>query len=121
MPKGPSPTQRTLNYYRDLGYDIGVVERHNHFSGQKNDLFGFVDLVALDDDHTHLIQATSTSNMSARKKKILENEVARRRISNPSVRVFVIGWKKYAKPENRRFWRETVWEITEGDFGGDQH
>ena len=66
-----SPTARTLAECRKRNWHAGVVERYNTFSGKKNDLFGFIDLVALDGQPGLLgIQATSTPNMSSREKKI---------------------------------------------------
>jgi predicted TIM-barrel fold metal-dependent hydrolase len=46
-----SPTQRTLAAQRELGRHVGVVERFNRFAGThgiRQDLFGFIDLIALD-------------------------------------------------------------------------
>ncbi len=51
MSKGISATQRTLRELRDKGRICGIVERFNSFAGQfgkRFDLFGFIDIIALD-------------------------------------------------------------------------
>lgn len=66
------PTQRTVAYLRKNGWTVGIVERWNSHAKIRQDLFGFVDLIAYAPDGGILaIQATSTPNMSARVKKIL--------------------------------------------------
>lgn len=52
MGKGKlSPTQRTLHWLRDQGMFCGIVERflaHAGPFGKREDLFGFIDIIALD-------------------------------------------------------------------------
>ena len=110
-----SPTQRTLDHFRALGSCIGVVEKWNQYAGefgQRVDLFGFADLFAFDDTEEIMIQATSTGNMRSRQKKILENDNAKAWLRKPGRRIVVIGWKKYAKPVDRKWWRPSFIEIT---------
>jgi hypothetical protein len=48
---GLSPTQRTLAAMREQGRLVGSVEKFNPFAGphgKRQDLFGFIDLIALD-------------------------------------------------------------------------
>jgi hypothetical protein len=111
-----SPTQRTLDHYRGLNYDIQVTERWCPHSRKRKDLFNFIDLLAIDDDETLAIQATSTGNMSARVKKILGLPAAWRWLQVPDRKIVVIGWKKYAKPVNRKFWRPTIRHLTTEDW-----
>ena len=110
-----SPTARTLDYLRDLGYTVGVVERHNAFSGKKNDLFGFIDLIAIRDGETIGVQATSTGNINARFKKILEEPRSSEWLRAGN-KIMVIGFKKYAKAIDRKLWRPTVKWVTEEDY-----
>lgn len=42
-----SPTQRTLKLLRDRGYTCGIVEKWNQFAHIRQDLFGFIDIVAI--------------------------------------------------------------------------
>lgn len=93
--KGPSPTARALAELRKLGYTPAVVEKTIPRSFIKQDLFGFIDILAIRDDETLGVQATSGSNHAARRTKSLANEVF------PS-------WCK----ANRRF---EVWSFTKPD------
>jgi hypothetical protein len=111
-----SPTSRTLEYYRSLGMTIEVTEKWNQFSRQRNDMFGFADLCAFDHQNVYLIQATSTGNMRAREAKILGVEAARLWVQSPNRKIVVIGWKKYAKPVDRKLWRPTIREMTVDDW-----
>jgi hypothetical protein len=66
-----SPTQQALKHYRGLGYTLAITERWNPFAKIRQDLFGFIDLVAMKAGEPILaIQATSASNVSARVNKI---------------------------------------------------
>jgi hypothetical protein len=70
-----SPTARTLAYLRKQGMVCQVVERFNPFCKIRIDLFGCIDIVAVSETNIIGIQATSGSNHSARKKKILESDI----------------------------------------------
>lgn len=117
-----SPTQRTLDLFRDDGFDVAVVEKYVTIPGRKfgvrRDAFGFIDILAFNSWNVTAIQATSTSNMQARVNKILESDVAFRWLSdgNGTRLIVVVGWKKYAKPKDRKWWRHTTRYIMLEDF-----
>jgi hypothetical protein len=117
-----SPTQRTLKHYRALGYTCGIVEFWNPHVKQRKDLFGFADICAFNDDEVLLIQATSGSNTSARKAKILDSQSAARWIDGPNRRIIVIGWrqlvarKKDGTKAKRKVWTPKIEEIGITDF-----
>ena len=95
-----SPTQRTLKKLRDEGYLAEVVERWNSWAKVRQDLFGFVDIVAVKGGRVLAVQATSYSNMGARVKKIMASphfEAVR-----AAMAVEVWGWRK----------RDRRWEVT---------
>jgi hypothetical protein len=69
-----SPTQLTLRKLRKDGWTAQVVETWNPHARVRNDLFGFVDVLALRGTETLGVQATSVSNVSARVRKIAEAE-----------------------------------------------
>ena len=90
-----SPTQRTLARLRKENYDlIEVVEHYNFFSKKRHDLFGIIDILAI--DHKGVVtalQVTSYSNMSSRVRKITESRAL------PFLRaadwvILVEGWRK---------------------------
>ncbi len=69
-----SPTSRALEECRKRGWLAEVVEKWIPQTKQRKDLFGFVDIVALDPDgRTIGIQATSGANHAARVTKIQES------------------------------------------------
>ncbi len=121
-----SPTARTLNWLRKQGIEAGVVERHNTFSGQKIDLFGFIDIVALRPMLAGClgVQATSAPNMAARRTKIISLQAAKLWLEakNP---IWVIGWSKKVKPGSKpskktgkrpKAWQPSVSVVTLEDF-----
>jgi hypothetical protein len=93
-----TPTSRTLDYFRKHNYIAGVVERYLPIPGGRPtrvDLFGFIDLVAINKDngHTVFIQATSGSGVSARVKKIIGHEHFPTVIKSGGA-ILVFGWRK---------------------------
>lgn len=94
---GKSPTQRSLEELRKLGYPlIQVVERWNSWARIRQDLFGFIDILAIDDNGTVLaVQATSRDNVAARVAKIAESESVIW-VRKAGWRIEVHGWGKMA-------------------------
>ena len=80
-----SPTQRSLNYLRDEGYMVEVVEHRHHFTRKLSDLFGFIDILALRPGETLGVQTTTGAHVSTRMKKI--------RASDKLPMVLEAGWK----------------------------
>ena len=68
------PSQRTLNYLKQRKVPCGIVERFVKQAGsfgQRYDLFGFIDLIAIDQNRGIVgIQVTSGSEVSKRVRKI---------------------------------------------------
>lgn len=79
-----SPTERVLKYLKTRGFTVGITEHWSQFGGaqkpdgsfigRRNDLFGFIDMIALKDEQTIAIQCTAVSGMLSRYKKILGQE-----------------------------------------------
>ena len=99
-----------------------MVERFNSFTSRRSDLFQFIDCLAICPGQTVGIQTTSTSNVSARKRKILcecrDNALAWLRAGN---RIVIHGWSKRKVKRGGVAMRWTLKEIaiTEADFGED--
>jgi len=90
-----TPTQRSLKHLRAQGYRAAVVERRIPGMMVTQDLFGFVDIVAIKAGETLAVQTTSGSNVAARVRKIADSDAA------PDVRaagwrIIVHGWRKAA-------------------------
>jgi hypothetical protein len=101
-----SPTSRTLQRARSWGWRIAVVERWIPQMRRRIDLFGCIDLVALDEHDGVLgIQATSTPNMSSRvTKSKTECREALTHWLERSNRFEVWGWAKRGARGKRKLW-----------------
>lgn len=69
-----TPTQRSLNKLREEGYLCQIVEHWNPFARIRQDLFGFVDIVAVKANETIAIQTTARDSIQSRVKKIEEHK-----------------------------------------------
>lgn len=65
-----SPTKKSLAYLRRNGYTCAIVEKYNTRIGVTQDLFGFIDILAVGPLGTLAVQTTSKSNFSSRWGKI---------------------------------------------------
>ena len=93
MPKGISPTRRSLKYLRDKGYTVDIVEYWNSFARRRKDAYGFGDLIACGNGQIALIQCTSYSNTNARINKIKSIAAAYEWVWAGGL-IIVHGWKK---------------------------
>lgn len=119
--------------WRKLGYYVEGTESITSVGGmtRRNDLFGFCDLVALDLERSAraystpmvFLQVTSWANVSARKKKILNELTGKGQYAVPirdiahallcqGNRVIIEGWRK---GKNGR-WESKEVEIYYGDL-----
>lgn len=96
--RGASPTERTLKALRDDGWTAAVVEKWNPHARVRNDLFGFIDVLALRGGEVLAVQATSRDNVSARINKIASEELDAlvREVRDAGWRIEVWGWGKMA-------------------------
>lgn len=119
-----SPTQRTMQFFHKLEWEIWPAEYWCKFSNKRRDLGGFIDLVLLHEQRKlHVgLQVTTYSNVSARVKKI---KTQRRRQARKWIytggAVQVWGWKEYPdRAEDGPFkgcrWRPRIVEITGKDL-----
>jgi len=117
-----SPTSRTLDWLRKQGMEAGVVEKWIPQTRQRKDLFGFIDIVALDASPGCLgVQATSGSNnAAARRTKVLSLHAAHLWLKSGN-RIWVVGWSMKVKPGSKpvkgtrkrpKVWTPTVAIIT---------
>jgi hypothetical protein len=102
-----SPTQRSLAYLRDIGYEVEVVERWNPFAKRRQDLFGFVDILCVKDGETLGVQTTSDSNVAARIRKI-EDSPMLFALRRAGWRIEVHGWKR----DKSGSWRLRVEDVS---------
>ena len=89
-----SPTSRSLDLLRKDGWTACIVERYNSFSKRYNDLYGFIDVLAMCPRRGFLaVQTTSDSNVTARLAKIAAEPRSLTWIEAGG-RIVVHGWKK---------------------------
>jgi len=98
-----TPTQRSLKLLRDIGFHCAITERWNSHVKIRQDLFGFIDLLAIDKNMI-AVQTTSSDNVSARVKKIVELESARIWLE-AGHRIIVHGWSKRGAVGKVKRWR----------------
>lgn len=105
-----SPTQRSLAMLRKDGYFVAVVEKWNPHVKIRQDLWGFIDLLAFKGDTILAIQTTSGSNVAARLTKIRENPVAAAWLT-VNRRIHVHGWRKVGDRGKRKLWNCRIEEV----------
>lgn len=91
-----SPTQLSLKELRKTCHAVQVVEVWNSFTRTRKDLFGFIDILALEGETTIAVQSTSWTNVSSRAKKIAESPLVGA-VRDAGWRILIHGWRKNAK------------------------
>ena len=90
-----SNTSRTLEYLRSQGWEADKVEQFNPYAGkfgQRKDLFGIIDIVALSEHGITGIQSCGSS-FSEHNNKILESPLALKWLEKGGT-LILIGWRK---------------------------
>ena len=100
-----SPVQRTLKLLRAEGYLAAVCERWNPHAGCRQDLFGFIDLVAIKEGETGVlaVQVTTHANLATHRKKLVGNDSVRVWLATGN-RVELISWAKRGPRGKRKVW-----------------
>lgn len=93
--KGTSPTQRSLKRLREAGYTVQVVERWNPHAKIRQDLFGFIDVLAIKAGEVLAVQACSRGDVAARVQKIADHANVGI-VRQAGIRIEVHGWAKMA-------------------------
>lgn len=109
-----SMTEKSLRKLRDMGYLATVVEKWNVHARVRQDLFGIIDILAIGDDETLGVQATSSSNHASRVTKLLNHKATNNwLLAGNDLQVW--SWKKN---EDRRTWtlRRTCFELHDSDI-----
>lgn len=89
-----TPTQLTLRKLRDDGWPlVEVVEHWNPHARIRQDLFGFIDVLAVRRDETLAVQTTSAAGVSARLRKIADHPNIGA-VREAGWRIVVHGWAK---------------------------
>lgn len=106
-----SPTHRTMKRLRGLGYTAAIVERWNQYANVRQDLYGFIDVLAIKAGEPPLaIQACARSSMQSRVKKIREEERAQTWLA-AGCRIQVWGWGRVQR-KNRSVYKLRLLELS---------
>jgi hypothetical protein len=111
---------------RQQGRVCGIVERYNAFVGPhgiRQDLFGIIDIIALDPERGVVGIQSCGSDFAAHERKILE-ERAQESIdwlSTPGAKLELWGWRrvKLKRGGKAMRWAPRLREFTLADFDGD--
>jgi hypothetical protein len=109
-----TPTARSLALLRERGFLVARVEQRLPIPGKfvTRDCYGFGDLLIAGPDDGNgfrfiaLVQVTSTSNLSAREKKIRLLPEARKWLVYGGA-ILLHGWSKKGKRGERKVWTVT--------------
>ena len=90
-----TPTQRSLALLTKQGYTARVTEHWNHYAKIRQDLFGFIDIVALHPEKTGVlgVQTTTADNVAKRITKAMAIEPCRLWLACGN-QIEFHGWKK---------------------------
>ena len=96
---GLSPTQRTLRALRERGLEVAIVEKFNAYIGpfgQRQDLFGIIDVLALDPQIGVIGVQSCGNSFSAHRRKILEQRQQEtvEWLSTPGTSFELWSWRK---------------------------
>ncbi len=111
-----SPSALSAEFYRSRGYYVDIVTRYVRPAGARFgfsvDLWNFADLLAFhptDRQPWKIVQATSASNLSARRKKVYRSKEARA-LAWLGEHVELHAWRSVRDPARprRRLWTPRI-------------
>ena len=112
---GISPTQRTLKANKDLNRDCGIVERWQQYGGKfgiRQDLFGFIDIIAIDEFEGIVGIQSTGQDFSGHIKKIMNlEEIVKEWLHHAPLELW--SWRKVKK---KRGGKAMIWKARIGDF-----
>ncbi len=111
-----SPTSRTLEALRKEGWIAQVVEKYNHWSRQKTDLFGGIDIIAIKGESTLGVQATVGSSHAAHVSKLLSLDTMKLWLCGPRM-LELWSWSRY---KVKRGGKAVRWKVRVATFVLDQ-
>jgi len=107
-----SPTQRSLKRLREDGYIAQVVERWNSFAHIRQDLFGWIDIVAVHPERPGVlgVQTTTAANAMARLEKAQGNPALLAWLKGGSP-LAIHGWAKRGPRGQPKVWTVKVIDL----------
>lgn len=90
-----SPTQLSKRHLEADGWTVAIVERWNPHARIRQDLFGFIDLLAIRSGETLAVQTTSAPHVAERVTKIGDSPLVGA-VREAGWSIVVHGWSKKA-------------------------
>jgi hypothetical protein len=119
-----SNTQRTIRELRNQGRVCAIVEKWNQFAGPhgvRQDLFGIIDVLALDPQRGVVGVQCCGSDFAAHERKMLEDRTQEciDWLSTPGTVLELWGWRKVKLRRGGKAerWQPRIREFTLADFG----
>ena len=110
-----SPTQRTLKANRNLGRICGIVVKFQQYGGKfgiRQDLFGFIDIIAIDEFEGIVAIQSTGQDWSGHIKKIMElEEIVLKWLHHAPLELW--SWRKVKKV---RGGKAMIWKPRIADF-----
>jgi hypothetical protein len=118
-----SNVQRTIRELKNNGRKCAIVERWNPYVGKhgiRQDLFGIIDIIALDPEKGVVGVQACGSDFAAHIKKITQDMAQETEdwLSTPGTSLEIWGWRKVKKKRGGKqmVWRPRIQEITLEDL-----
>lgn len=115
-----TPTQRTIRALQDRGLKCAIVEKWNGHIGIRQDLFGIIDIIALDPESGVIGVQSCGNSYSAHLKKFREERLQECLdwINTPGTSLELWAWRKTKKKLKKGwskglYWQPRVSVITE--------
>jgi len=90
-----SAVPRTLKLLREAGYVVDVVEQYNAYSGQRKDLYGCFDILAISKVHTLGVQVCGQDFAEHVRKLTGERlPILTLWLEQPARHCLLVGWRK---------------------------
>jgi hypothetical protein len=117
-----TPTQRTLKSMREQGRIVGIVERFNAHVGAfgiRQDLFGFIDLIAIDPQDGIVAIQSCGMDWSGHVRKLREqrNEAVFEWLKHAKVELWAWRKVKLAKGGVAMRWKPRIGDLILNDDG----
>ena len=102
---------KTIKLFKDRGYEVGSTEQFNFFTKTSNDLFGFIDKLAIRANEILAIQITTDTHRSKHIRKMAEEPRSYKWLAAGG-KIVLISWYK---EKNRWKYREDYLDVIQLD------
>ena len=113
---GLTPTQRTLRHLREEGRVCAIVEKWNSHARIRQDLFGIIDIIALDPERGVLGIQSTGSAFSEHLDKLTRDKAQQTLdwLNTPGTELWLYGWRKVKRVRGGKamVWSPRILQIT---------